>query len=94
MTIKNQKKMLMREHLISFQFPGLTNISLNNKFDSFGNRLRSKAASFALECMAQFPFFTDYGRYACPCPGLYKDSSSWAMKIRTEFIALNHHVEF
>lgn len=51
--------MLMREHLISFHFPGLMNVSLNNKFESFGNRLRSKAASFALECMAHFPFFKD-----------------------------------
>lgn len=41
-----------------FHFHGLINISFN-KSESFGNRLRSKVASFALECTVHFPFFTD-----------------------------------
>lgn len=49
----------MCENAKIFHFPGLINVSLN-KFESFGNRLRSKAASFALKRMAYFPFFTDY----------------------------------
>ena len=48
--------MLMREKTKIFHFPGLINISLN-KFQSLVNTLRSRAASFALECMAYFPFF-------------------------------------
>lgn len=46
---------------IAVYFPGLTSVSLH-KFESFGNRLGSKAASFALEYMARFPFFTDYAQ--------------------------------
>lgn len=42
-----------------FHFHGLINISFN-KPESFGNQLRSKAASFALEGTVHFPFFTDY----------------------------------
>lgn len=50
---------MMRENAKLFHFPGLINVSLS-KFESFGNRLRSKAVSFALKYMAYFPFFTDY----------------------------------
>lgn len=78
----------MHENVKLFHFPGLINVSLS-LFESFGNRLRSKAASFALKYMVYFPFSQTIWRYACPYWGWYKDS----MNIRIELIALNHHIE-
>lgn len=68
-----------------FHFHGLINTSFN-KFESFGSQLRSKAASFALESMVHFPFFTTVKM----CLSL---SKSRGQGIRTEVIALNHHAE-